>query len=82
MFRCKKCKSWLKSTTLDTTISNENNRINVKNIPAKICLNCGEIYIYDIVKDNAFKYALQKGVNSVDYMEYEAEESVASQNIL
>ncbi len=54
MFRCRKCKGWLK---------------------------IGKIYIYDIVKQNAFNYALEKGSTNIDYDEYEAEAS-ASQLIL
>ena len=81
MFRCKECKCWLKSSVIDTEISNQGMKIKVQNMPVKICPKCGKIYIYDIVKQNAFKYALEKGTTSIDYEEYEAEAS-ASQLLL
>lgn len=81
MFKCEKCKCWLKSSAIDTEISNQDTKIKVQNMPAKIFHKCGKIYIYAIVKQNAFKYALEKGNTSIDYKEYEAE-ATASQIII
>ena len=81
MFKCKECKSWLKNSIVDTEIQNQNIKIKVKNMPVKVCPKCGKIYIYDIVKQNAFNYALEKGITHIDYDEYEAEAS-ASQLVL
>ena len=81
MFRCMECKGWLKIGKIDTEISNQNCKIKVQNMPVKVCPKCGKIYIYDIVKQNAFNYALEKGSTNIDYDEYDAEAS-ASQLIL
>lgn len=77
MFKCNECKGRLKSGFIDTEISNQNIKIKVKNMPVKICTKCGNIYTYDIVRQNAFRYAMEKGSTNIDYKEYEADATAA-----
>lgn len=52
------------------------------NVPAKICPECGEITIHEIIQERIVQYATQRNKISIDYAECENEESVASQSIL
>ena len=80
MFRCQKCKKWLKNITTETDVVEANGRI-YKWYP-KICPECGKITIYEIIQERIVQYATQRNVKNIDYAECENEEASASQLIL
>ena len=50
MFRCQKCRKWLKSITTETDVVYNGTTYHATNVPAKICPECGKITIYEIIK--------------------------------
>ena len=82
MFRCQKCRKWLKSITTETDVVYNGTTYHATNVPAKICPECGKITIYEIIKERIVQYATQRNVNNIDYAECENEEASASQLIL
>lgn len=81
MFRCPKCKQWLKNIMTDFDVKYDGNSIHAIHVPAKICSKCGEITVHGIIQDRIIQYASQKNKTCIDYAECENEESVASQSI-
>ena len=49
MFRCQKCRKWLKSITTETDVVYNGTTYHATNVPAKICPECGKITIYEII---------------------------------
>ena len=43
MFRCQKCKKWLKNITTETDVVYDGKIYHATNVPAKICPECGKI---------------------------------------
>lgn len=82
MFRCSKCKKWLKGITTETNVICNGITYHAINVPAKICPECGEITIHELIQERIVQYAIQRNKLSIDYAECENEESVASQSIL
>ena len=44
MFRCQKCKKWLKNITTETDVVYDGTIYHATNVPAKICPECGKEY--------------------------------------
>ena len=82
MFRCQKCKKWLKNITTETDVVYVGKIYHATNVPAKICPECGKITIYEIIQERIVQYATQRNVKNIDYAECENEEASASQLIL
>ena len=82
MFRCQKCKKWLKNITTETDVVYDGTIYHATNVPAKICPECGTITIYEIIQERIVQYATQRNVKNIDYAECENEEASASQLIL
>ena len=82
MFRCQKCKKWLKNITTETDVVYDGTIYHATNVPAKICPECGKITIYEIIQERIVQYATQRNVKNIDYAECENEEASASQLIL
>ena len=51
MFRCQKCKKWLKNITTETDVVYDGTIYHATNVPAKICPECGKITIYEIIQE-------------------------------
>ena len=79
MFRCQKCKKWLKNITTETDVVYDGTIYHATNVPAKICPECGKITIYEIIQERIVQYATQRNVKNIDYAECENEEASASQ---
>ena len=47
MFRCQKCKKWLKNITTETDVVYDGTIYHATNVPAKICPECGCILRLD-----------------------------------
>lgn len=62
MFRCQKCKKWLKNITTETDIVYDGTIYHATNVPAKICPECGKITIYEIIQERIVQYATQRNV--------------------
>ena len=62
MFRCQKCKKWLKNITTETDVVYDGTIYHATNVPAKICPECGEIIIYEIIQERIVQYATQRNV--------------------
>ena len=82
IFRCQKCKKWLKNITTETDVVYDGTIYHATNVPAKICPECGKITIYEIIQERIVQYATQRNVKNIDYAECENEEASASQLIL
>ena len=82
MFRCQKCKKWLKNIITETDVVYDGTIYHATNVPAKICPECGKITIYEIIQERIVQYATQRNVKNIDYAECENEEASASQLIL
>ena len=82
MFRCQKCKKWLKNITTETDVVYDDTIYHATNVPAKICPECGKITIYEIIQERIVQYATQRNVKNIDFTECENEEASASQLIL
>ena len=82
MFRCQKCKKWLKNITTETDVVYDGTIYHATNVQAKICPECGKITIYEIIQERIVQYATQRNVKNIDYAECENEEASASQLIL
>ena len=62
MFRCQKCKKWLKKFTTETDVVYDGTIYHATNVPAKICPECGKITIYEIIEERIVQYATQRNV--------------------
>lgn len=62
MFRCQKCKKWLKNITTETDVVYDGTIYHATNVPAKICPECGKITIYEIIQERIVQYATQRNV--------------------
>lgn len=82
MFTCPKCKKWLKNITTETDVFFNGITYHATNVRAKICPECKEIIIYDIIQERIIQYANQRNVQNIDYAECENEESASSQLVL
>ena len=82
MFRCSKCKKWLKSITTETDVVYNGITYHATNVTAKMCPECGEIIVYEIIQERIVQYATQRNVKNIDYEECENEESASSQLLL
>ena len=71
MFRCQKCKKWLKNITTETDVVYDGTIYHATNVPAKICPECGKITIYEIIQERIVQYATQRNVKNIDYAECE-----------
>ncbi len=67
MFRCQKCKKWLKNITTETDVVYDGTIYHATNVPAKICPECGKITIYEIIQERIVQYATQRNVKNIDY---------------
>ncbi|MFR5150458.1 MAG: YgiT-type zinc finger protein [Ruminococcus sp.] len=82
MFRCQKCKKWLKNITTETDVVYDGTIYHATNVPAKICPECGKITIYEIIQEQNCSICHSKKCKNIDYAECENEEASASQLIL
>ena len=56
---CFKCKVELKEKEVNYMVDLENTIIIIKDVPAKVCTNCGEQYFYDEVSENIERIVAQ-----------------------
>lgn len=80
--KCKKCGG--KKVSVDADIEGELNGIlqNATNVPAKQCVECGDVVVNTIILERLERYARDYPANNLDYRKCEDEESVASQTLL
>ena len=73
--KCKTCKKRMKSVITSFSIVVDNRKVEIVNAPAEQCLMCGAIWISDVVKENAKRYAVTSKCLTVDYTKREDEEN-------
>ncbi len=49
MFKCPNCKKWLVASKTTVTKEYQGNSVQVVNVPAKQCPNCGKLFVEDYV---------------------------------
>lgn len=49
MFKCPDCKKWLVLSKTTVTKEYQGNSVQVVNVPAKECRNCGKLFVEDYV---------------------------------
>lgn len=74
-----KMQKMVKSITTDVDVVYDGGTYHATNVPAKICPECGEITVHEIIQERIVQYSSQRNKTSIDYAECENEESVASQ---
>lgn len=79
MFRCKK---WLRTVTTDCDVEYNGTVIHAVNVPAKLCPECGEVTVPDIIRERVIQYASDRGRTAIDYDECENEEAAGGQALL
>lgn len=79
MLRCKKCKKWLTSITIDFELEHECTIIKALNVPAKQCPVCKELTVDEFTKERIVKYANENHTNTIDFAKCEDDESASSQ---
>lgn len=69
--KCKTCKKRMKSVITSFSIVVDNRKVEIVNAPAERCPMCGAIWISDVVKENAKRYAVTSKCLTVDYTKRE-----------
>ncbi len=72
--KCKTCKKHMKSVITSFSIAVDKRKVEIVNAPAEQCPMCGAIWISDMVKENAKRYAVTSDL-TVDYAKSEDEEN-------
>ena len=72
---CETCKKRMKSVITSFSIVVDNRKVEIVNAPAEQCPMCGAIWISDVVKENAKRYAVTSKRLTVDYTKREDEEN-------
>lgn len=80
--KCKKCGGKKISITAAVNVEIDGTLQRATNVPAKQCVNCGDITISDIILERLRRYAHDYPANNLDYAKCEDEESVGSQILL
>jgi YgiT-type zinc finger domain-containing protein len=73
--KCKTCKKRMKSVITSLSIVVDNRKVEIVNVPVEQCPACGAIWISDVVKENAKRYAVTSKCLTVDYTKREDEEN-------
>lgn len=73
--KCKTCKKRMKSVITSFSIVVDNRKVEIVNVPVEQCPMCGTIWISDVVKENAKRYAVTSKCLTVDYTKHEDEEN-------
>lgn len=73
--KCKTCKKRMKSIITSFSIVVDNRKVEIVNAHAEQCPMCGAIWISDVVKENAKRYAVTSKCLTVDYTKREDEEN-------
>lgn len=73
--KCKTCKKRMQPVTTKFSIVCNNRTLEVINVPAEQCPVCGAVQIFDLVRENAKRYASASQCLIVDYSKYEDEEN-------
>ena len=80
--KCKKCGGKKISITTDVNVEIDGTLQRATNVPAKQCVNCGDIIISGIILERLRRYAHDYPANNLDYakcVKCEDEESAGSQ---
>ena len=73
MFRCSDCKKWLVPSKITVSKEYRDNIVQIINVPAKQCPNCGQSFLEDYVHkqiDDFLSFKVHEGV--LDYETFEA----------
>ena len=73
--KCKTCKKRMKSVITSLSIVVDNRKVEIVNVPVEQCPACRAIWISDVVKENAKRYAVTSKCLTVDYTKREDEEN-------
>lgn len=77
--KCKRCGGKKISITTDVNIEIDGALQRATNVPAKQCVNCGDIAVSSIILERLNRYAHDYPANILDYAKCEDEESAGSQ---
>ncbi len=77
--KCKKCGGRKVPVSAELAIEIDGAIRNVQNIPAKQCVQCGDIVISDFVLERLRQYACDHPSDPLDYGRCEDEESAGAQ---
>lgn len=73
--KCKICKNRMKPVITSFSIVVDNRKVEIVNVPVEQCPMCGALWISDVVKENAKRYAVTSKCLTVDYTKHEDEET-------
>lgn len=73
--KCETCKKRMKFVITSFSIVVDNRKVEIVNAPAEQCPICGAIWISDVIKENAKRYAVTSKCLTVDYTKREDEEN-------
>ena len=83
MLKCPDCKKWLVSSKTTVTKEYQGNSVQVVNVPAKKCCNCGKLFVEDYVYKQIDDFLSFKAYEDIlDYELFEGAEIAIIANML